>query len=190
MTETFVRTVVTGLWLSWLLVWLVTAQNVKRTRWRESAASQLLHRVPLFIAALLLWTQRDLPSFLTGRFLPPSLTVEIAGIAAIVAGLAFAVSARLYLGTNWSAAVTLKEDHSLVQSGPYKYVRHPIYAGILLAFCGTAVVIGQWRGVLAVGLALLAFAYKSRVEESRMRETFPDYDQYSRNTASLIPFIY
>jgi len=84
----------------------------------------------------------------------------------------------------------VKEGHALIRSGPYAHVRHPIYTGILLAFLGTAVSIGEWRALLAVPFALLAFVLKSRLEEGRMRQTFPEYEQYQRETAALIPFIY
>jgi protein-S-isoprenylcysteine O-methyltransferase Ste14 len=86
--------------------------------------------------------------------------------------------------------VTLKDDHALVRTGPYKYVRHPIYSGLLLAVCGSAAVAGEWRGILALGLAIIAVLYKSRVEEARMRETFSEYGAYCRETAALIPFLF
>jgi protein-S-isoprenylcysteine O-methyltransferase Ste14 len=112
------------------------------------------------------------------------------GIALVATGLGFAVWARSYLGTNWSSVVTLKEGHALVRTGPYKYVRHPIYSGLLLAVCGSAAVTGEWRGILALGLAILALLYKSRVEEARLRETFSEYDAYCRHTAALVPFLF
>jgi protein-S-isoprenylcysteine O-methyltransferase Ste14 len=86
--------------------------------------------------------------------------------------------------------VVVKEGHALVTSGPYRYVRHPIYTGILLAFLGTALAIGEWRALLAVPFAVLSFIIKSRMEEGRMRETFPQYEAYQRGTAALIPFVY
>ena len=112
------------------------------------------------------------------------------GAVLVAAGLGFSIWARRHLGRNWSVSVVVKEDHTLVRSGPYARVRHPIYTGILLALVGTVVAIGEWRGLAALALALLAFAWKSRAEEERMRETFPEYEQYRRETASLIPFVY
>lgn len=84
----------------------------------------------------------------------------------------------------------VKEDHALVQSGPYRRVRHPIYTGMLLAFLGTAVAVGEWRGLVGLVLALVSFLLKSRLEEARMGETFPEYAEYRRHTAALIPGIY
>jgi protein-S-isoprenylcysteine O-methyltransferase Ste14 len=73
---------------------------------------------------------------------------------------------------------------------PYRAVRHPIYAGLLLALIGTAMAIGEWRGVLAVIFALIGFLWKIHVEERRMRENFPEYAHYRRQTAALIPLLY
>jgi protein-S-isoprenylcysteine O-methyltransferase Ste14 len=95
----------------------------------------------------------------------------------------------MHLGRNWSATVTVKESHTLIRTGPYRYVRHPIYSGILLALLGTAVAIGERRGFVAVAVALVGIAWKASVEERRMRETFPEYAQYRRKTAALVPFV-
>jgi len=84
----------------------------------------------------------------------------------------------------------VKEDHALIRTGPYRHVRHPIYTGILFAFLGTAIAIGEWRSLIAVGVAVLSFVRKSWVEEQRMQDTFPEYAQYQRESAALIPFIY
>lgn len=190
MNEGFPQTVVAALWIVWLLFWVLLARNVKTTRWRESPVSQMLHRVPLVLAACLMGARRYLPSPLTDRFLPRSSMIDILGIGTVVAGLGFAVWARWYLGPNWSGTVTLKDDHSLVRTGPYKYVRHPIYTRVLLGVCGAVAVIGEWRGVLALGLTLVALVYKSRVEERRMRDAFPEYEEYRRATAALVPFAF
>ena len=69
------------------------------------------------------------------------------GLALLCAGLAFAVWARVELGRNWSGSVTVKEGHELIRSGPYAYVRHPIYTGLIAALIGTAVIIGTLRAL-------------------------------------------
>jgi protein-S-isoprenylcysteine O-methyltransferase Ste14 len=190
MLQAVLQFAVPALWIAWLLYWLVAARAVKTTRWREPISSGLLHRVPLILAALLLLGGRLLPFPLRERFLPQTSAWPVLGLVMLVAGLGFAVWARRHLGPNWSGTVTLKEDHALIRTGPYNYVRHPIYSGILLALLGTAVVIGEWRGVLALALAFTGLAYKSKVEEGRMREIFPEYDQYCRERAALIPWVF
>jgi protein-S-isoprenylcysteine O-methyltransferase Ste14 len=186
----FLRTAIPALWLIWAVCWFAASANVKRTRWRESAATRLRHGLPLVLAALLLAFPRWLPPELTSRFAPLGFSLPLAGTLLVAAGLGFALWARWHLGGNWSGWVTLKEDHALVRSGPYRFVRHPIYSGLLLAFLGSALAVGEWRGLVAVALALLGFVLKLRIEETRMRETFSDYDAYSRRTARLIPGLY
>jgi protein-S-isoprenylcysteine O-methyltransferase Ste14 len=96
----------------------------------------------------------------------------------------------VYLGTNWSGTVTIKQDHELITGGPYRFVRHPIYSGLLLAFIGTALARGEWRGVLAVALTFVAFWRKLRIEEQWMRQQFGvAYEEYARRVAALAPHI-
>jgi protein-S-isoprenylcysteine O-methyltransferase Ste14 len=188
MHSAVLQIIIPALWFAWLLYWIVAAGDVKPTRWRETPASGLLHRVPLGLAAML-FLPLPLPRILTARCLPPGPLFPALGAILVAVGLSFAIWARWHLGRNWSGSVTLKENHSLIQTGPYKYVRHPIYTGMLLAFVGSAAAIGEWRGILGVALALLAFLHKIRVEEVGMRKTFPEYEQYRRTTAALIPFV-
>ena len=186
MDRAVVQVVIPALWLAWLLYWIAAAADVKPTLWRETMASRLLHRVPLMLAAILL---APLKPIMTARCLPEGAFFPFLGALMVAVGLGFAIWARRHLGGNWSGLVTLKEGHSLIQTGPYKYVRHPIYTGMLLAFVGSAVAIGEWRGILSVALALLAFVLKIRVEEVGMRKTFAEYERYQRTTAALIPFV-
>jgi protein-S-isoprenylcysteine O-methyltransferase Ste14 len=182
--------IIPALWLAWAGFWLLSAGRVKRTRWREPLGSQTLHIVPLLISVVLLAAPRIVPAALTARFAPPGTVLPFLGTLLVAAGLGFAIWARLYLGRNWSGVVTLKEEHALIQTGPYRMVRHPIYTGLVLALVGTAVAIGEWRGVLAVGCVMIGFLWKIHVEESLMAGTFPEYAEYRRRTAALIPFIY
>jgi protein-S-isoprenylcysteine O-methyltransferase Ste14 len=85
--------------------------------------------------------------------------------------------------------VTIKEGHQLVTTGPYAIVRHPIYTGLLLAIAGSAIAIGEWRGVLAVVVAFASFLHKLRLEERWMRQQFGEaYRSYCRRVPALLPF--
>jgi protein-S-isoprenylcysteine O-methyltransferase Ste14 len=182
--------IIATLWLAWAIIWLVAAGGAKTTRRREPLRSEVLHRLPVLIAAALMIWRRPLPPPLMERFLPATPAVAALGVIMVAAGLGFAVWARWYLGANWSGMVTVKVQHELIRTGPYRYVRHPIYTGLLLAIAGTAVALGEWRDAIAFGLAFFAFIVKSRVEEQWMGETFPEYASYRRATAALVPFIY
>jgi protein-S-isoprenylcysteine O-methyltransferase Ste14 len=186
----FLQILLPTLWIAWLAYWWISARDVKVTRWREPLGSQLLHRLPMILAALLLAAPRLLPLAFRRQILPAGALVPTLGIVLIAVGLGFSVWARRHLGRNWSSRVVVKQDHALIRTGPYSRLRHPIYTGLLLAFLGTAMILGEARAFLAFVLLLISFAIKSQAEEARMRETFPEYEQYWRETAALIPYVY
>jgi protein-S-isoprenylcysteine O-methyltransferase Ste14 len=176
------------LWLAWVLYWWVSSKRAKTVRRRESFGSRAAHLGPLAIAAFLL-AAPALPFDL--RFMPPGPGADWAGVAIVAFGLGFSVWARVVLGGNWSATVTLKQDHEMVRTGPYRYLRHPIYTGLLLALAGSALALGEWRGVLAVAIAAAALWRKLRLEERWLTEEFGShYAEYRRATWALIPFVW
>ncbi|HZT88140.1 MAG TPA: isoprenylcysteine carboxylmethyltransferase family protein [Stellaceae bacterium] len=179
-----------ALWTAWIVIWLVTARSVKRERWREPLRLRLLHTVPFLLCALLLAGPGACFGPLSLRFAPVGATLPEIGTAMVAAGLAFACWARFHLGRNWSGIVVVKEGHTLVRSGPYRCVRHPIYSGMLLAIAGTALAVGEWRGLLAFAFALVAVLIRVNAEEALMRREFPEYEAYRRGTAALVPLLF
>ncbi len=179
-----------AIWFVYLVYWWAISANVKATERQESAASRFARLVLLVGAVALLWLPRVPLAVLDSRFLPHGTWSFWTGAAVTVCGLLFSVWARRHLGKNWSQAVTVKEDHELITSGPYAMVRHPIYAGLLLAVFGCAIARGEWRGLLAVALAFAALWPKLRLEEKWMRAQFGEsYEAYSRRVAALVPHI-
>ena len=121
---------------------------------------------------------------------PLALWLAVLGAALTFAGLAFAIWARFVIAGNWSSYVELKRDHELIVAGPYRWVRHPIYTGLLLAFVGSALAVGEWRGVLAVAIVAASFWRKLKLEEAVMRRQFGEaYAQYAARVPALIPFL-
>lgn len=180
--------IIPALWLAWLLYWFIAGRDVKATTRRESPASRASHIVPLIVGALLLWMPQLPGNFLGAKIVPPSTTLFFIGAAIVAAGLAFTVWARVCLGRNWSGTVTVKEDHELVRSGPYRYVRHPIYTGLLLAFVGCAIALDEWRGLLAIAIMYAALWRKLKLEERWMVEQFGDaYLRFRSEVPALIP---
>ena len=186
------RYLVPAMWLGWATYWLASSRNVKQTVLHESLPSRLSYVAPLALAGLLL-SVPNLPlpvPALQARFLPVAVWPFVVDAVLTCAGLLFSVWARQYLGPNWSSVVTIKEGHELVTSGPYAWVRHPIYTGILLALWGSAMAIGEWRAIGAMALASFSFWRKLQLEERYMLQQFGlAYQTYRRNVKALIPFI-
>jgi protein-S-isoprenylcysteine O-methyltransferase Ste14 len=176
------------LWIAFGLLWLAWALRVKRAQMRESIGSRFSY-VIASVAAFYAMFSGDVPmGWMHTRIIPREPWIEALGIALTVAGMAFAIWARACLGGNWSSNVTVKVDHQLIRTGPYRWVRHPIYTGIILAMIGTALNRRTIRGVIAVVLLWVAFTLKSKIEESFMRATFgPEYDEYRQRTGALVP---
>jgi protein-S-isoprenylcysteine O-methyltransferase Ste14 len=178
-------------WVIWVAVWVVMSRGVKATVRRESRLSRLGHMAPLAVAAVLLCVTIPETRWLGGAVAARGAWMAPAGLVLTVAGIGFCLWARFVLAGNWSGTVTVKQDHELVVSGPYRVVRHPIYTGLLLAMIGTGLAIDRWRAVLAVLLVAFAFVRKIRTEEGFMTETFGlRYEAYARMTAALVPGVW
>ncbi len=180
--------------LVWLVVgayWAIGALQAKTTVRREPSFMRFVQMAFLFLAYLLALSVRARVGVLGMRFLPDDPRVGWAGVGVLVAGAAIAIWARTILGANWSGMVTVKRDHELVRRGPYALVRHPIYTGLLLAFLGTAVALGEVRGLVALAITFVGWSYKAELEERFMEQQFGDeYVRYKRDTKKLIPFVY
>jgi protein-S-isoprenylcysteine O-methyltransferase Ste14 len=123
---------------------------------------------------------------------PPDVLTGTFGAVLVLAGVGFAIWARLVLGHNWSGLVmTVREGHQLVQTGPYAIVRHPIYTGLFAAILGTALTIGTLASWLAVVAGLAGILLRVAVEERLMAAEFGAvHDAYRARTKKLIPFIW
>jgi len=177
-------------WLVFLLYWAIRARDAKAAVRSEPFVLRLLkHWLPLMVGAVLVLPWRGGEhSLLRLRFVPPEAALSILGALLVWAGVLFAIWARNILGRNWSAVVQVKQDHELVERGPYRWVRHPIYTGLLLAFFGTALALGEWRGLLGTAIVGASFWFKLRLEERWMREQFGErYAAYMRRTHALVP---
>jgi protein-S-isoprenylcysteine O-methyltransferase Ste14 len=175
-----------ALWILWALYWLAAARGVKAVREREGRRSRLAFVITMLIVAALL--AHRWPGWLGLRIVPGGWVRYWSAVTLIAAGLGFSVWARRVLGGNWSGTVTLKVGHELIVRGPYRWVRHPIYSGLLLALLGSALAPGEVRGFLAFLIALMAIWGKSRLEESFMERQFGErYIAYRRSSWALVP---
>ena len=187
--HSLVRIIITGCWVVFVATWAVAAVSTKRTVYRETQAQRLRYWVLLVIAFFLLFYGR-LPYPLNSRVVPNVAPVIWAAGVLSVIGVAVALWARFTLGRNWSGVVTLKEEHELVERGPYRFVRHPIYTGILTMYFATALGLGHLAGFVGTLLIFLSFWIKLRDEEQLMLQQFPErYAAYRQRAKRIIPFI-
>jgi protein-S-isoprenylcysteine O-methyltransferase Ste14 len=171
-------------WAAFWSYWLVAALSMKsgRVAWSR----ELPIRIAIFAAVVVLIRL----GVLRGNRVHPTPWRAGFGLALLAAGLAFAVWARVHLGRNWGTPMSRKNEPELVTSGPYRLVRHPIYAGILTAGIGTAVAL-NWTWLIIVALAGGYFGYGAVVEERNLIEEFPDsYPGYKRSTKMIVPFVF
>jgi protein-S-isoprenylcysteine O-methyltransferase len=171
-------------------VWLLGLLTVKPSARSQSSGSRLLQIGLYFLAYSLVFTRYFQSGWRARLFVPNSDFTGMTGLLLVLLGIAFSIWARLELGGNWSGTVTVKQGHTLIRRGPYTIVRHPIYSGLLLAFLGVAIILGQIRGLLGVGILSLSFWLKSRIEERFMLEQFgAEYRDYQRQVKALIPYV-
>jgi protein-S-isoprenylcysteine O-methyltransferase Ste14 len=118
-----------------------------------------------------------------------SLVLGVIGAVLFVAGIAVCVWARIHLGRNWGMPMTQRVEPELVTSGPYRFVRHPIYSGLLLGVVGTALATNLLGLAITVILGAY-FYYAATVEERNLLATFPTaYPAYREHTKKLIPYL-
>jgi protein-S-isoprenylcysteine O-methyltransferase Ste14 len=183
------RAIIALCWITFYVVWsvaaLFTKRTAERTAWRRgwwiwfpvAGVMFLARRAILFSVGAVLWQVTPL--------------LGIASDAITVIGLLITLWARRMLGTNWSASVVFKERHELIEGGPYRFVRHPIYSGVLLMLLGTMLLWGRLVGVVAFVAIMVGLSVKASLEERLLMKHFPDaYAGYRRQVrAAIIPFV-
>jgi protein-S-isoprenylcysteine O-methyltransferase len=185
-----VNTAIRWAWIAAMAVWAVMWMATKRTARAEPAGSRMGHVVTLAVAFALLFAPWMRQGPLGWRVIPESAGAAGAALALAYGGIGIAIWARFCLGRNWSAIVELKRGHTLVRRGPYRVVRHPIYAGFLMAMLGSAIACGELGALAAVALGMAGWLAKARLEESFLLAQFPEaYGEYRRRVRTLIPFV-
>lgn len=176
------------LWTLLLVVWLVLWVGMKRAKKLETPWEMLQHAVPVIFGFWLLFGGVDPWGWLNYGLLPNVPVTWMAGLALTALGIGLSIWARLTLGANWSGVVTLKKGHELIRAGLYRWIRHPIYTGILLAMIGTALIRGHLRGWLGFAVVLATFYFKARREENFLRQEFGQgFEEHMRNTGMFLP---
>lgn len=175
-------------WIGFGVVWILWALRTKPTQRRESLAARSLYGLVMLTGFYFLVGGQLPGNWFRLRLYPPTQWIGALGLVVTAAGLGLAIWARAAIGGNWSGAVSVKVGHELVRTGPYRWVRHPIYSGLTLALFGTALGIDQLRAFLGVVLMYAGFKIKSRLEERVMGGVFgAQYEEYRRSTGAIVP---
>ncbi len=182
-------------WLIFLAFWAVTAFSAKPKEEMVSTdsvggARGILIGIIIFLILLKRFFDVYL-GFLFQNIITLPIIIQDVGIAILVIGLAAALSARYSLGKNWSGRVSFQKGHKLVTTGPYAYIRHPIYLGMLLMGAGTLAVTDSTLVAIGAVLVIISFIQRIKKEEALMAKHFPkEYGKYQKRTKKLIPFVW
>jgi protein-S-isoprenylcysteine O-methyltransferase Ste14 len=176
-----------ALWMLLYIYWEVAAHHAAAAVETESRPSRFIHVLLLNVAQLILF----LPVYgLRARFIPNQLFLILIGFIIQLGFLIFALWARRSLGQNWSGAIATTVNQQLLQSGPYKFIRHPIYTGLLGMYLGTSFISGELHALVGFAIAALAYWRKIRLEEQHLHALFgSEYEEYCSTTWALIPGI-
>lgn len=174
-------------WVLITLYWIVSARRLGK----EHRGNEIFSFIKLIGSALIIYLPLLTGSFIAAKLYVSGFLTGIIGGIICIAGLLIMVWARAHLGKNWSGNVIVQQEHSLSRSGPYQYVRHPIYSGGLLAMLGSAIMAGQIFGFIWVLFCAFGLIRKSGQEEKILTEQFPEeYPLYKKQVKGLIPFIW
>jgi len=181
-------------WGIFAVVWLIASFFTKRTVERSASVWRVLWIGGLLAILAIagrtnggLW--QHLPTGWDFTWIDTPAIGLTADVVAVI-GLLITLWARFALGSNWSGSVTFKENHELITSGPYAFVRHPIYTGMLMMLLGTVIISGHAFGFALLALGTFMLWLKSLDEERMMLKHFPDsYPGYKKRVAALIPFV-
>jgi protein-S-isoprenylcysteine O-methyltransferase Ste14 len=119
-----------------------------------------------------------------------TLTSRIAGTVIVISGMFGYILSLLSLRRNWSLSASVKEGHKLVKSGPYKFVRHPMYFSMIVIVLGTGLLMGNYMMILSIPIISVVYYIRAEKEEELLRGEFPEYERYARETRMLVPGIF
>jgi len=182
--------VLNWLWAAVGLYWILSARAAARnpSESGEPRAHRVLRLLILAMTFVLLLSPSLPVGPLARPFVPDHSAIQDLGVALAGLGISLMIWARRHLGHYWSDKVEIKANHQLISTGPYARLRHPIYTGMLLGIAGTALAVGEWRGLAAFVLLLTNYVIKASKEERILRQKFgPAFQEYERRTGFLIP---
>jgi len=175
-------------WMIWVIWWLAMAFFNKSTKRSESVMQRFEHLVPAMVGFALIFREGFGGGWLARPIFEAGPALLLICVVATVLGLLFAVWARLTLGRNWSGTITIKTNHQLIRRGPYRWIRHPIYTGMLAALLTVAITQGSLSGVLGFALVFFGLFRKARREELFLSQEFGEgFAEHRQHTGMFLP---
>jgi protein-S-isoprenylcysteine O-methyltransferase Ste14 len=176
-------------WTVWLASWLIAAAWSSRTARRPPVRDARTYQLFVTVGAALLFGAFPHWAWLETALWQPGTVLQWVLLVVALLGLVLTWWARLALGRMWSGTVTRKVDHQIITNGPYRFVRHPIYSGILLAVIAGAVFRGTAGSCLGAASMVIGFFVKARLEERFLRSELGEerYGAYARKVPMLVP---
>jgi protein-S-isoprenylcysteine O-methyltransferase Ste14 len=178
------------IWLAWVVSWVVAAFWSGRTKAHVPTWDSWVYRLPILIGAIFLMP-------LTARLFDAVPLYRVGNLGTYVLalvtvlGISFTWWARIHLGRFWSNAITHKEDHRIIDTGPYGMVRHPIYTGLIVGILATGLAVGTWTAILGALFVSFGEWQKARMEEGFLSVELGQeaYRNYSRRVPMIVPFL-
>jgi protein-S-isoprenylcysteine O-methyltransferase Ste14 len=184
-------TITSVCWAAFWVYWSFGAPRGRPAKRKVARTFTVLNTGLLYLGFLLVLLGRGIPGSLGLLFAPQTILIDVTGTVFVIAGVAFAIWSRQVLRHNWSGEVAIAEGQQFIRTGPYAIVRHPIYAGMLLALLGTTLVSSTVGSLLGFVLAIVSLWQKACFEEPLLRAEFGEqYVKYQREVKFWIPFIY
>jgi protein-S-isoprenylcysteine O-methyltransferase Ste14 len=178
------------IWVAFYAYWFISAWKTRSPVKRKLPQSSFFTYGIFWIALCIFLMNWLSPDLVMMQVITESIGTTVTGLLVTIAGLAFAIWARLHLGKNWSGMPTIRQDHTLTRTGPYRFVRHPIYSGILLGILGTAIGVGYFIIFCFTIIVFGLFVIKFRMEEKFLEEEFgEEYTRYKKEVKALIPYV-
>ena len=176
-------------WLAFLVTWIMASGWSVRVASHEDLGAESPSRV-LVIASVAMILVSYWPMMGRGVLWITPVSWGWPAFVVVLCGFLFAWWGRLHLGPLWSNAVSPTEDHRIIDTGPYRIVRHPVYAGLLLAALATALELGRIEAIAGAATLIAALSFRAKMEERALKRDVSesDYVAYRRRVPMLIPF--
>jgi len=176
-------------WLLFMVVWVIFSFNAKKNVQNNNQRQSSFIRLAIIIVAIAFLKIKIFRDVAYSNIFSSNHFLQGCGVSICVLGIAFAIWARIHIGKNWGMPMSQKKEPELVTTGPYRFVRHPIYTGLVIAMIGSLLAEGFMWMIWLVFMGCYFF-YSAKKEERSMMLQFPDkYREYMRRTEMLIPFI-